>query len=179
MCISLAHCLGESLSLDYENIYPSHDQDAVELGVRYDGACSHFVVEAFTRQDIIDGGSSVSGGHNSTVDSSAVNVSLDVLNQTQPANYVRIVAASEDGDICSDGQSQQSFYHFAKPGNDRGTHCPAPSLIGMHKGTRMFLTMPDLSEFHLLGSAGGSFRPKPSMEASPPKVLTITVSVCL
>ena len=115
MCVSLAHCLGESLSLDYQNIEFYSNQDAVELGVRYDGDCSHFIVETFTRQDIIDGGSSVSSGHNSTVDSSAVNVSLDVLNQTQPANYVRIAAASEDGDICSDDQSQQSYYHFVAP----------------------------------------------------------------
>ena len=117
MWISPAHSLGESLSLDYQNIYPSYGQDAVELGLMYDGACSHFVVEMFTRQDIIDGGNSVLEGHNSTVGSSSVNISLEVFNQTQPV-YVRIVAASEDGNICSDDQSQQLYYHFVAPGNN-------------------------------------------------------------
>lgn len=104
----------ESLQLNYQDYaILERSLNTITIGVNYAGSCGIYRVEFFTYDDILMGPEATARSVRKFFANGSVSLSLFELRYNQSEMfYVRVVAENDQGVICSDDLSQQSFYRF-------------------------------------------------------------------
>lgn len=113
--VRMVSCNHESLTLDYGRL--SYSGDDVMIGGRYCGACDYLQAHAFMESDIMRGEARVHFSSNPVAKGLLLQIPKEELTTTiSERMLLQIVAVDENGTICSDVISQNTFYHFVMTG---------------------------------------------------------------
>lgn len=107
----------EEVKLNYQNITYNVMKDTTNVGVNYNGHCDQLSIQFFSAEELRQGlQSSQQQRYISKTDPIVTLSSSELKLGGGEQTYIRIIAM-ENGTICSDVHSQQTFYHFENIGN--------------------------------------------------------------
>lgn len=109
----------DSVSLNYEDISYNQDNDVVKIGLVYDGDCEYFNISVIKESDIVDGNYNKSRNPvrvSSYAQEIQTSLTEQSLGSSSELKFFNIIAIDNNGSICSNQDTQQSFYHINPTG---------------------------------------------------------------
>lgn len=115
MCLFSGVANGQGLdyvSINYQDIAYNASQDKTSVKVDYDGQCTELTCNFFSLDQLLQGRKSIEN----QISMSITDPFISLTNNNSDSSYFSIVVKDENGTICSDAQSHQTFYNIRNNG---------------------------------------------------------------
>lgn len=110
-------CMGdsESVYINYQKL--KYAGESINITVQYSGKCNRILAEAFTREAIISNEAEPLRHFEAVRNGAEVTIPVDKFSKDNKMMFMRVIARDQsDNLICSDKNSQETFYRFNPDG---------------------------------------------------------------